>query len=161
MDAVANWVRSRGGSLGLRTALGEGTTVGLQLPLSVAIIPALLVGAGEERYAIPVSFVAETTRVRGDGDEAADLAGRPLPVRRLLPLDAAPGGRDRWRPGLVLEVRGRREILLVDRLLGQEEIVVGPLDAPRGTARWVAGATILSDGRPALILDPGAMVQET
>ena len=59
---------------------------------------------------------------------------------------------------MILDVGGRQGALLVDTLLGQEDIVVGPVDAPRGTPRWVNGATILSDGVPALVLDPTALV---
>ena len=60
---------------------------------------------------------------------------------------------------MVLDVGGRVGALVVDRLLGQEDIVVAPIDAPRGMARWVNGATILSDGVPALVVDPAALVQ--
>ena len=60
--------------------------------------------------------------------------------------------------GVILEVGGRQGVLLVDTLMGQEDVVVRPVHAPRGVPRWVNGATILSDGLPALVLDPTALV---
>jgi two-component system chemotaxis sensor kinase CheA len=73
-------------------------------------------------------------------------------------IDLGTTPRDGWRPGVMLDVAGRQGALAVDTLLGQEDIVVGPVDAPLGTPRWINGATVLSDGVPALILDPTALV---
>jgi two-component system chemotaxis sensor kinase CheA len=132
-------------------------TVTLRLPLTVAIIPALLVRIADGRYAVPLDFVAETTRIASPTDPGGpaevQYRGRAL---RVIELGAA--WREGWRPGVILDVAGRQGALAVDTLLGQEDIVVGPLDAPRGMPRWINGATILSDGVPALILDPTALV---
>jgi two-component system chemotaxis sensor kinase CheA len=158
IDAVVHQVRSVGGATGLVSQPGMGTTVTLRLPLTVAIVPALLVGVAAERYAVPLGFIAETTRLpTKDAESSADYHGRRIPVVSLNGAeDRAPVGP--WRPGVVLDVGGRLGILAVDTLLGQEEIVVGPVYAPRGVPLWVNGATILADGRPALILDPTALV---
>jgi two-component system, chemotaxis family, sensor kinase CheA len=155
IDAVVHWVRRMGGTIGLTTRSGEGTTVAVRLPLTVAILPALLVGVGDRRFAVPLGFVAETTRVAGQ----ALHRGKPVPVLDWLPLEAVGAEGVPWKPGVILEVAGRQGALVVDRLLGQEDIVVGPLAAPAGTPPWVNGATILADGGAALILDPAVLVE--
>ena len=123
-------------------------------PSSLAVVPALLLRVAEERFAVPLGFVAETARLAPEGDGA-----RVTFRGRILPL-VAPGRREggALRPAVVLEVGGRQGVLLVDTLLGQEDVVVRPVHAPRGVPRWVNGATILSDGLPALVLDPTALV---
>jgi two-component system chemotaxis sensor kinase CheA len=157
IDAVVHRVRALGGATELSSRPGAGTTVTLRLPLTVAIVPALLVGIGDGRYAVPLGYVAETTRLEpvaaGAGRAEVSYRGRLVPV---IDLGTAP--REGWRPGVILDVAGRQGALAVDTLLGQEDIVVGPVDAPRGTPRWINGATVLSDGVPALILDPTALV---
>jgi two-component system chemotaxis sensor kinase CheA len=120
----------------------------------VAVIPAVLVGVGATRYAVPLAFVAEAARFEPGDQGTVVLRGRTLPRVELggTRPDAP------WRPGVVLAVGGRVGALVVDTLLGQEDIVVAPMDAPRGVAPWVNGATILSDGLPALVVDPAALV---
>lgn len=156
IDAVVHGVRGLGGTTELTSRAGEGTTITVRLPLTLAIIPALLVGVAGERYAVPLGYVAEAARIDGKAvrDGVMRFRDRAVPL-----VDLGRGGpADRRRAGVILEVGGRQGALLVDTLLGQEDIVVAPLDAPRGTPRWVNGATILSDGVPALILDPAALV---
>lgn len=156
IDAVVHGVRMLGGSTELTSRAGEGTTVSLRLPMTLAIIPALLVGVADERYAVPLGYVAEAARVDAEAIRAGSLRFRD----RTVPLvDLGRGGpAAARRAGVILDVAGRQGALLVDTLLGQEDVVVAPLDAPRGTPRWVNGATILSDGIPALIVDPAALV---
>jgi two-component system chemotaxis sensor kinase CheA len=156
IDAVVHRIRALGGSTELTSRTGAGTTVSLRLPLTVAIIPALLVGVADERYAVPLGYVAEAARVDPETIRLGTLhfRGRAVPLVDL----GGHGGVGQRRAGVILDVGGRQGALLVDTLLGQEEIVVGPVDAPRGTPRWVNGATILSDGVPALVLDPTALV---
>jgi two-component system chemotaxis sensor kinase CheA len=156
IDAVVHQIRALGGSTELSSRAGAGTTVSLRLPLTVAIIPALLVGVEQERYAVPLGYVAEAARLDPDTVRIGVLQfrGRPVPLVDL----GRNGTAGQRRAGVILDVGGRQGALLVDTLLGQEDIVVGPVDAPRGTPRWVNGATILSDGVPALVLDPTALV---
>lgn len=155
VDAVVHWVRRMGGVSEIRTIPGRGTTFTLRIPLSVAIVPALLVRVADQRYAVPLGAVAETVRLATGGGEALEYQGAKVPVVDLGVADR----KGDWRPGVVLEVSGRRSALAVDTLLGQDDIVVGPLHAPRGMPDWINGATILADGQPALILDPAALVQ--
>ena len=153
-DAVMHRVRVLGGSMELRAPAEGGTTIVLRLPSSIAVVPALLFRVADDRFAVPLGFVAETARLAPAGDGGrVSYRGRDLPLVSLGRRDAGPA-----RPGVILEVGGRQGVLLVDTLLGQEDVVVRPVHAPRGVPRWVNGATILSDGLPALVLDPTALV---
>jgi two-component system chemotaxis sensor kinase CheA len=155
VDAVVHRARQIGGTVQLVTEPGRGTTVTLRLPLTVAIVPALLVNLGGERHAVPLAFVIEAARL-----PAHTAAGDVVPWREgevtVVDLGAGPPA-GAWRPAVILSVGSRRQALLVDGVLGQLDVVVSRIDAPRGTPDWVQGATILDDGRPALILDPAAL----
>ena len=155
IDAVLHRIRTLGGAAQLDSTPGEGTSIRMRLPLTLAIVPALLVKVQQDRYAVPLGFVAETTRLParkpGQGD-TFEYRGKSVEIIDL-------GGRRTGAcPGVILEVSGRQGALPVDTLLGQEDVVVRPVDAPKGVPRWVNGATILADGLPALILDPTALV---
>ena len=153
-DAVLHRVRALGGSTELRASPEGGTTIVLRLPSSLAVVPALLFRVAEDRFAVPLGFVAETARLAPGVDGGrVSYRGRELPLVSLGRREAGAA-----RPGVILEVGGRQGVLLVDTLLGQEDVVVRPVHAPRGVPRWVNGATILSDGLPALVLDPTALV---
>lgn len=153
-DAVIHRVRAMGGSTELRSTVGGGSTIVLRVPSTVAVVPALLFRLAEERFAVPLGFVAETARLAPTVDGGrVTWRGRELPLVALGRREAG-----KARPGVILEVGGRQGVLLVDTLLGQEDVVVRPLHLPRGIPRWVNGATILSDGLPALVLDPTALV---
>lgn len=155
IDVVMQRVRALGGTTELSSRSGVGTTVRLRLPLSVAVVRAVLVGVGTTRYAVPLAFVAEIARFEPGAPGTVVHRGRAL--HRVDLGGTRPDAP--WRPGVVLDVGGRLGALVVDTLMGQEDIVVAPMDAPRGTAPWINGATILSDGRPALVVDPAALVQ--
>jgi len=157
--------RVMGGSLEVQTEQGRGTTFTLRVPLTLAIVRALLAQAGEERYAVPLAYVAETvefdpravTALRSR--EALVVRERVIPTVHLRDLVAAKGnGLPARRPTIILEVGERRTALVVDALLGQQDIVIEPFDAPRGLPSYLGGATILADGAPALILDAAALV---
>ena len=120
---------------------------------------------GTERYLLPLSYVAETVEFDAQpttsvkGREALVLRDRVIPTVHLRALLGVDGGDlPPRRPGLVLEVGDRRSAVVVDALMGQQEVVVEPFDAPRGTPPLFSGATILADGTPALILDAAALV---
>jgi two-component system chemotaxis sensor kinase CheA len=165
VDVVLTRIRSLGGSVEIRSEVGHGTTVTLRLPLTVVLLRALLARAGEERYVVPVTYVAETVYVDGrsltelNGREAMVLRDEVIPTVRLSALVGLNGkARAAARqPCVVLEVGARRVALVVDALLGQEEIVVEPFDPPSGTPAVFSGATILSDGVPSLIIDAAAI----
>jgi two-component system chemotaxis sensor kinase CheA len=158
-------VRALGGTLEVRSEPGRGTAWTLRVPLTLAIVRALLAEAGGERYAVPLSFVSETvefdpqavTAIRQR--EALMVRDGVIPTVHLRDLVAAQSAaRPLRRPTIILEVGERRTALVVDALLGQQDIVIEPFDAPRGLPAYVGGATILADGAPALILDAAALV---
>ncbi|OGU00332.1 MAG: hypothetical protein A2085_06500 [Gemmatimonadetes bacterium GWC2_71_10] len=173
IDVVATTARALGGSLDIRSDEGQGSTFTLRMPVTLAIVRALLARVAGETYALPLTHVAETVDPapsdiqRVQGREAFLLRGRLVPLVRLRELlgggsrsgtgagDVPPAVR---LPVIVLEVGERRVGVMVDALAGQQEIVVKGFEAPRGTLPVFSGATILGDGQPALILDAGGLV---
>jgi len=164
VDVAMTRVRALGGTLEVRSELGRGSTFLIRVPLTLAIVRALLAEAGGERYAVPLAYVAETvefdrravTSVRDR--EALVVRDQVIPTIHLRDLVSAPSqGQPARQPTVILEVGERRTALVVDALLGQQDIVVEPFDAPRGMPPFVGGATILADGKPALILDAAAL----
>ncbi|MGC8462084.1 MAG: chemotaxis protein CheW [Acidimicrobiales bacterium] len=165
MDVVKTNIEQIGGTVDIQSELGQGTTLRVKIPLTLAIIPALMVTCGGERYAIPQVNLVELVRVEADQAERAieDIRGAPVyRLRgRLLPLiylDETLGvphdGPERRAVSIVvLQVDDRTFGLVVDDVNDTEEIVVKPLGAHvKGIAAF-AGATIMGDGRVALILD--------
>lgn len=166
LDVVATRVRALGGTLEIESTPGRGTVFTLRMPLTLAIVRALLVRLGEETYALPITHVGETVEI--PEADVRSVKGRTVAVLRdeVIPLlslrgmlrhaEAAPaGGR---RMAVVLESGEHRVGVEVDALAGQQEIVVKSFDATVATLRLFSGATILSDGRPALILDVGSIL---
>jgi two-component system, chemotaxis family, sensor kinase CheA len=165
VDVVMTRVRALGGTLEVRSELGRGTTFLMRVPLTLAIVRALLAEAGGERYALPLAYVAETvefdaravTSVRDR--EALVVRDQVIPTVHLRDLIACRTSVSTGkRPTVILEIGERRTALVVDALVGQQDIVVEPFDAPRGLPPFVGGATILADGAPALILDAAALL---
>ena len=163
LDVVATKVRSLGGTMELTTVMGKGTTITIRLPMTLAIIHALLARTAGDIYALPISHVVETMVLSPemssyeDGREVLSIRGEKLPAVRLRARLGHPlrdGGAGHV---VVLDLPERRISLVVDELIGQQEIVVKPFDAARGMPQMFSGATILSTGAPALILDARAV----
>src|SRR3712207_2632957 len=160
-----NRVRSLGGSVDIRSEPGEGTTVSLRLPLTLAIVRSLLARAGGEAYALPLTHVLEPVELPPEavrtvrGREVAVVREEVLPLFRLRQLVGLPPARDaRTEQVVIIEAGNRRAALVVDELTTQLEIVVKQFDSPRGGLALFGGATILGDGSPALILDVGSLL---
>jgi two-component system, chemotaxis family, sensor kinase CheA len=173
MDVVRRNIASLGGSVSVSSAKGEGTTITLQVPLTLAVLDGMIIGVGDEQYIVPLEFVAEAFKpnpgdIKTIVNQASLVAvrGEHLPIVRLedvveLPA-AAEGAAPRPEPiCLVVEVDNRRAALLVDSLIGQQQLVVKSLDTNLHAVPGVAGATILGDGRVALILDVSAFTRTT
>ena len=164
VDAVQTRVRSLGGTVDIRTAPGEGTTVTVRLPLTLAIVRALLAKVGDEVYALPMTHVNETVELEAallrtvKGREVLVLRDEVLPLVRLRSLLRMPAVTDERRQVVVLEIADRRAGLIVDELTGQQEIVVKQFDGVRDGLPFFSGATILGDGAPALIVDVGSLI---
>ena len=161
LDVVAQSIRELGGTIEIRSIPGRGVTFLLGLPLTLAIVKSLIVEVDRERYAVPLSHVVETARV----DPAAihDIHQQGMTIWRGLPVAVTDGGALLGAPPtgeqgrsfyLVITSGGRRRVILVDRLIGYQDVVVKGLDPALGRPDVVSGATILGDGRVACILDP-------
>jgi len=158
LDVVATKVRSLGGSVELSTDAGAGTEIRLELPMTLAIIHALLAKSDSEVYALPITHVVETMVVEPEmismegGREVISVRGQPVPAVRLRErLGHAPSNKRGH--AVVLDLPDGRMSLVVDEFVGQQEVVVKTFDAARGMPQLFNGATILTNGSPALILD--------
>lgn len=164
IDAVISRVRSLGGTVELRSVEGAGTTFALRLPVTLAVIPALLARVGDETYALPLTHVTETLqRHRGvvrtvRGRDVIVSRGEVLPLVDLRQVVGLPPRAGEGAHVVLVTVGERRAGLVVDRLVGQDEVVVKPIDAVRGAASCFTGATILGDGSAALILDVSSLL---
>jgi two-component system chemotaxis sensor kinase CheA len=172
MDVVKTNIERVGGSVSVESEIGVGTTVLVKLPLTLAIIPCLIVHSSGNRYAIPQSSICELVRVkrtetatkiqRMKNAEILRLRGTLLPLVRLQTvLGFAPADDAAQREGaqniVVAETGHMRFGLVVDGLHDSEEIVVKPLGRHMRNCPCLAGATILGDGQSALILDPAGI----
>jgi two-component system chemotaxis sensor kinase CheA len=165
IDAVHNRVRSLGGSVDMRTSPGQGTTVTLRLPLTLAIVRSLLARLGDETYAIPMTHVSETVELHPDilhtlkGREVLVIREEVLPLIRMRQLLGYDGEATRGlEQVVVVEMAERRAALVVDALIGQQEIVVKQFDGVQNGLALFGGATILGDGAPALIIDVSSLL---
>ncbi|MEB3298265.1 MAG: chemotaxis protein CheA [Candidatus Sericytochromatia bacterium] len=164
MDAVKAKTLALGGVLDMTSQVGKGTHVTVILPLTLAIIQCMLTEVGDEIYAIPISFIEDAHDLVDlslqsvQDEEMAMLRGQSLPLRRLREdLDVPGGSQGQEASVVIVRVGSRRTGFLVDRLLGQQEVVIKPISRLAGTMGKVSGASILGDGRIALILDASAV----
>lgn len=172
MDVVRTNIEKIGGSVDLQSAPGRGTTLKIRIPLTLAIVPALIVRAGGERFAIPQVSLLELVRIEGDAAVSAveDVCGAPvfrlrgnlLPLvflHRELRLPEPPPAAEPCHNIIVLQADQRPFGLVVDAVCDTEEIVVKPLGKHLKGLPMFAGATIMGDGRVALILDALGLAQ--
>ncbi len=165
MDVVRTNIQNLGGQVDVVTAIGEGTTLRIHLPLTLAIIPSLIVSVANERFAVPQVNVVEVVRLKSEAQqierirtsEVLRLRGTLLPLVRLaecLDIPAPAERAKRSRSAVVVLRSGPHSFgLVVDELHDNEEIVVKPVSSHLADCGWYAGATILGDGRVAMILD--------
>jgi two-component system, chemotaxis family, sensor kinase CheA len=172
MDIVRTNVEKINGSVEVSTQRGKGTVFTIKLPLTLAIIQALLVRVAGGIYALPIHAVTETLRVEPDQiyhvnrREAMQLRGVVLPMvalRRVFGIDTADAPDIGPVARLVVAVHspdGRQVGLIVDGLIGEQEIVIKPLGQLVGDVAGVSGAAILGDGSVALIMDVNALINQ-
>ena len=168
MDVVKKNITSLGGTVEIDSAEGHGMRVSVRLPLTLAIMDGMSVGVGEEVYILPLSSVVESFQVKPDLIKTIGGSGRVVQVRDeympVLDLEQVfnvPRFDFENVSGImvVVEAEGGRVALLVDELLGQQQVVVKNLEANYRKVDDVSGATIMGDGRVALILDVGSLVR--
>ncbi|AKQ63286.1 Signal transduction histidine kinase CheA [Myxococcus hansupus] len=160
MDAVKRVVENVGGTLEIDSERGRGTRFTLRLPLTVAVVHLLLVEVGEEVFGLPIAKVVGATEADGESlSRSRETALLPhgnslLPVHSLDALVGVPAPRKfGTQPFVVMDGDSGRVALAVDRLLGQEEVVLKPLSRPLDLLPGLSGVTILGSGRPVFILD--------
>ncbi|MBI4521625.1 MAG: chemotaxis protein CheA [Gemmatimonadetes bacterium] len=161
MDVLATRVRALAGNFEIHSEEGVGTRVTIRLPLTLAITRALLVRVAGEVYAIPGMMIGETLPLDAsmlsgaDGDEVAAIGQKPVRVLRLRKILQTPAKPEPPQPiAAVVDLGNSRVALIADEVVEEQEIVVKSFQATRGAPPFFSGATILADGRPALILDP-------
>lgn len=159
LDVVKKVIAEFNGIIEAKSAPGRGTEFILKMPLTLAIIPALLVEASGELYAVPLMAVLESVKIRTadihqvDGQEVVQMRGSVIPIKRLSRVLGLPP-TDRKFYYMVVLGRAEKKIgVLVDRLRGQQEVVIKALDDYFGDTSGMAGATILGDGSVVLIVD--------
>jgi two-component system chemotaxis sensor kinase CheA len=169
MDVVKTNIERIGGTVSVDSTLGEGTVWRLTIPLTLAIIQALTVDCGDQRYVVPQVAVLELVFIDGQSTKIEYASGAPVYRLRgkLLPLvrlDRALGlavGGDQGVYIMVLQADGRRFGLVVDRVLNTEEVVVKALNSRFKDIGVYAGATILGDGKVGLILDVSSLARRS
>jgi two-component system, chemotaxis family, sensor kinase CheA len=167
MDVVRQRVKELGGTVEIRTERGKGSRFLITLPLTLAIVDGQSVVVGTESYIVPLTSIIESLQLKGE--QVSRLAGRGevfsfreeyLPIVRLCDVFGIEPRSRSIEDGLVVvaEGDGKRIGLLVDELLGQQQVVIKSMEANYGRVEGVAGATILGDGSVALILDLAGLI---
>jgi len=163
MDVVRKHVQKLRGRIDIQSARGQGTTFLMKLPLTLAIIDGLVVGVGTQRYIVPIFTVREM--LKPSQDQISTIEGRRemamvreslLPVLRLYrSFGVMPRFENPWDGVLVVTESGSKQFcLMVDELIGKQEVVIKSLGDSMRNIPGVAGGAILGDGRVGLILDP-------
>lgn len=167
MDVVKKNITRLKGVFDVNTVPGAGTTFTIKLPLTLAIIQALLVRVADELYAIPLDSVIESQRIEMQdvrtvhGNEVITLRGQVVPLLRISEFFELGGQRDPDKVMIVIVgLQGRQVGLVVDSFQGEQEIVIKPLSDVVGRIPGISGATILGNGSISLIIDVHSLVSE-
>jgi two-component system, chemotaxis family, sensor kinase CheA len=168
MDVVKRNITSMGGHIEIRSALGYGTTISISLPLTLAILDGMSVSLGKSVYVVPLNLIVETLQPRAEDLKTVTgeglmvhVRGEYLPIIALHALFNHPTQITTPTDGvlLILEADGKKSALFVDRLVGQQQVVIKSLETNFKRIPGVSGATIMGDGSVALILDVPAIIQ--
>ncbi|MDP4027620.1 MAG: chemotaxis protein CheA [Gallionella sp.] len=168
MDVVKKNIEGIGGRVEISSKLGEGSTVTIRLPLTLAILDGLSIAVGDQLYIIPLSFIIESLQPQPEDIKEISGQGQVLHVRgEYLPVIALhqvfniqPRVTDPAKGILVLlEAEGKKVALFVDDLVSQHQVVIKSLETNYRKVVGVSGATIMGDGRVAMIMDVGALVK--
>lgn len=166
LDVVRTNVEALGGNIEAKTELGVGSTFTIRLPLTLAIIQALMTEVGHEKYAIPLGSIQTIEDVEPEdikyihGKEVISLRGNVIPIIRLREiLDVVDEENENSNLTVVIVNKGDKQAgLVIDNLIGQQEIVIKSIGQYINNAKMISGSTILGDGEVALILDVNTLV---
>ena len=168
MDVVKRNIESLGGRVEIASKAGEGSTITIRLPLTLAILDGLSIAVGDQIYIVPLSFIIESLQpnaadikeISGQG-QVIHVRGEYLPVIALHQVfNITPKVANPAEGILVLlEAEGKKVALFVDDLVGQHQVVIKSLETNYRKVAGVSGATIMGDGRVAMIMDVGALVK--
>ncbi|WP_322010924.1 chemotaxis protein CheA [Paraburkholderia sp. J12] len=170
MDVVKRNIQSMGGHVEITSHAGKGTTTRIVLPLTLAILDGMSVKVGNEIFILPLNFVMESLQPRHEdiytvtnGDRVVRVRGEYLPLVALHHVFNVDGARTEPTQGIVtiMETEGRRFAMLIDELVGQQQVVVKNLETNYRKVHGISAATILGDGSVALIVDVAALNRET
>jgi two-component system chemotaxis sensor kinase CheA len=170
MDVVKKNIAALNGTVEIDSSEGYGMRVSVRLPLTLAIMDGMSVGVGEEVYILPLSSVVESFQVQSEtvntvaqGARLVKVREEYMPVIELEKVFGVPREKSNAASDImvVVEAEGSRVALLVDELLGQQQVVVKNLETNYRKVQNVSGATILGDGKVALILDTSALVRRS
>ncbi|KAF6512201.1 Signal transduction histidine kinase CheA [Geobacillus stearothermophilus] len=167
LDVVKSTIESLGGTVAVDSRPGQGSLFSIQLPLTLSIISVLLVQIAAETYAIPLSSIMETALIRKEdvfyvhNQPVIDFRGKVVPLVRLKDVFAVPGASDDSEtvPAVIVRKGEKLAALAVDSFIGQQEVVLKSLGNYLSSVFAISGATILGDGRVALIIDCNALVK--
>ncbi len=168
MDVVVQNIQTIGGMLEIESKPGEGSTMNLKIPLTLAIVDGVVLETGTSSFVVETGLVKEFVSVREDmmiheptGDEFVMLRGECFPVLRLGDWYGLKGYQQSVEDGMmvVLELDGKTICMFVDKLVGKQEIVVKPIPSYIKKVKGISGCTQLGDGSIALILDPSGFIE--
>jgi len=168
MDVVRRNIEALRGKIEIESTLGEGTTFRLRLPLTLAIIDGMIVRVGKSRYVVPTLSIEQSFRPSTDDvhyvvdrGECVHVRGAVLPIYRLKEVFDQQDGCTELGDGIliVVEVDGQRSCLFVDEIVGQQQVVIKSLGMSRDRITGLSGGAIMTDGRVALIVDVGTLVE--
>jgi two-component system, chemotaxis family, sensor kinase CheA len=167
MDIVRSNLAALGGVVDVQSTPGQSTSIAMTLPITLAIIQSLIVGVRDRRFAVPLNAVLETLVIEpgdvqvSEGRSLLNLRGEPLLLRRLdHEFDLAAGAPAARPCVIVIGIGDQRVGLVVDRLEGQQDTVIKPIQGPVQNLRGISGATDLGDQDPVLVLDVSALVED-
>ncbi len=167
MDVVVQNIQKIGGTLDIESAAGFGSVMSLKIPLTLAIVNGIVIETGASSFVLETGVIKEFVRVtesmmihEPNGDEYVMIRGECFPVLRLGKWYNMKNYRESVEDGMmiILEVEDKKICLFVDRLIGEQEIVVKPIPSYIKKVKGLSGCTQLGDGSIALILDPGGLV---
>ncbi|KVH50574.1 chemotaxis protein CheA [Burkholderia diffusa] len=170
MDVVKRNIQSMGGHVEISSQAGRGTTTRIVLPLTLAILDGMSVKVGTEIFILPLNFVMESLQPSnddiytvGNGERVVRVRGEYLPLVALHEVFSVDDARTDPTQGIVtiMETEGRRFAMLIDELVGQQQVVVKNLETNYRKVHGISAATILGDGSVALIVDVAALNRET